>query len=317
MAQFQAHATQMLDGIDATAKAVDAAVHAEATTILGRVDDISHQLQALMTITRQGQVVPAILDVQQCTDRQQAASSSAEFTTAELTAVRCLLSKSSVLKEALDIVGEALVVERSQQALGHADGLDFSKNRYSCTCRQYSISHEQHTKISRLRFSSATVDSFRHFPGCWLFQSPAGRKTTKRVVKARVSFFRVTIEAAFVFASAWPSGAGGLSISPTLAATVMVDAETAPAFRVFKVLDSFYSGNHRFAAESGDEDPYRTAEGLLDHALQKLRTLFQTRRAMPSDVDENGNTLMHIYAGLVGNLERTEKFLAERTNYRR
>lgn len=307
----------MLDEIDASARAVDAAVHAEAASILGKVDNISDQLQALMTIARQGQVVPAILDAQQCADRQQAASSSNQSTTAEMTAVRCLLSKPSVLKEALDSVGEAPVVERSQQALGHANGLDFSKSRYSCICRQYSVSHEQHTKISCIRVSSATVDSFRHFPGCWLFQSPAGRKTTKRVVKARVSFFRVTIEAAFVVASAWPSGAGGLGISPTLVATVMVNAETAPAFRVFKVLDSFYSGYHRFAAESGDDDPSRTAEGMLDHALQKLRTLFQTRRAMPSDVDENGNTLMHSYAGLVGNLERTEKLLAERTNFRR
>ena len=298
MALLQTHAIQKLDGLEASAKDVGAAVHAEAATILRRVDDISDQLQTLMTMTRQDEAPPAGLNVQHGTICQSASSGSAQFTAAESVVVRRLLAKPSLLKETLDSVGAAPGAEKSQQAVEHVRRLDLSRNLYDCTCRQYSISHEQHTKIGRFRISNGTVDSFKHLPGCGLFQSPAGRKTTQRVIRARVKFFRVMVEAAFMIASGRPSGAGGLSISPLLVATIMVNSKTAPAFRVLSVLEAFYMPIHYLTSDEFD----RIAQGLLDHALQKLRSLFQNRRAMPDDVDENGQTLMHIFARMVGDL---------------
>ena len=83
-------------------------------------------------------------------------------------------------------------------------------------------------------------------------------------------------------------GSGGFSISPALTFNYVVSSDTEP----FKLLDRpfgfdpvkfFYCG-----LSTAD------VRATLDLVRRKLFRLYQEGNASPSDVDENGNTVMHV-----------------------
>lgn len=119
-----------------------------------------------------------------------------------------------------------------------------------------------------------------HFPGC-----PASRANTKRHRRAvGVRYFGLAnvLQQAIQISLAATSGAGGRSFGPTFTYNPTVDASTAPAFRVLRLIDRAY--HH---ADGLDWDAF------VASALTKLLKLFREHRASPRAVDLHNWTLSH------------------------
>ncbi|KAF5632402.1 uncharacterized protein FTJAE_7512 [Fusarium tjaetaba] len=81
------------------------------------------------------------------------------------------------------------------------------------------------------------------------------------------------------------TGAGGFSISPSINYFAMVDEGSSPAFRVISLLVESRLGA-RWAMES--------YPGLLFESItRKLRSIFRSGRARPTDINSKGYSLLH------------------------
>ncbi|KAF5977700.1 hypothetical protein FBULB1_6414 [Fusarium bulbicola] len=81
------------------------------------------------------------------------------------------------------------------------------------------------------------------------------------------------------------TGAGGFSISPSVSYFAMVDEGNSPAFRVINLLVESRLGA-RWAMESYPGP-------LFESITRKLRSIFRSGRARPTDVNSRGYSLLH------------------------
>ena len=112
-------------------------------------------------------------------------------------------------------------------------------------------------------------------PLCW------GSQEVRRFglkISAPRWLLRRTIEAAMSITR----GSGGFSISPMLAFNNIVPSNTGP----FKILDLDPLNSHSCCTA--------TLETVLRHDRQQLSRLYREGKASPRDIDEHGNTVLHV-----------------------
>ena len=78
-------------------------------------------------------------------------------------------------------------------------------------------------------------------------------------------------------------GAGGFSINPTLAFNSIVPSDSGP----FKIMNTSFT----FDASAAD------MQATFAFKKRELLHLYQQGKASPRDIDENGNTVMHVSLG--------------------
>ncbi|PTD09906.1 hypothetical protein HYE67_006727 [Fusarium culmorum] len=98
-----------------------------------------------------------------------------------------------------------------------------------------------------------------------------------------------SLNSAFQLSLCTTAGTGGFSISPSLTYFAVVDEKTAPAFRVFYSLWD--------CEEFNSSKKYQ--ELCLEAVLRKLQVLFRSGRAKPTDVNEDGLSLLHMFSRAV------------------
>ena len=83
------------------------------------------------------------------------------------------------------------------------------------------------------------------------------------------------------------TGAGGMSISPSLSFRMVVPS-SSPAFALFN--PETFSKALESELISTKKRQYET----LEHTTQKLLSVFANRQAFPTDLNEYGESLLHV-----------------------
>lgn len=132
--------------------------------------------------------------------------------------------------------------------------------------------------------SSETVVE-QHMPGCPMAGVPkVNRKKELRITYTGLKrLLNVAVNVSF----SMRSGAGGLSISPSFAYRPTVDASTAPAFRMLRLLNN--------ASKEMLLDPHDWQK-LVASILTKIIGLFRAGKASPLAVDFENQSLLHYLA---------------------
>ena len=95
----------------------------------------------------------------------------------------------------------------------------------------------------------------------------------------RISFTGPLLQGAIQAAMSMTRGSGGFSLSPALAFNHVVRSDTGP---------------FQFLNFSGMSSIEHIVRNKLDFNKEKLVYLYQQGNASPSDVDENGDTVLHV-----------------------
>lgn len=99
------------------------------------------------------------------------------------------------------------------------------------------------------------------------------------------------LNVALVAAFTRTDGAGGRSISPMLKYVAVVDSQRARSFRiVLQMIESLSFITLGVCNESADKEI--ACQQVINHGLLKLKSLFSDRCASPTDIDEDGDTLL-------------------------
>lgn len=158
----------------------------------------------------------------------------------------------------------------------------------SCTCRALRTAKSYGLQdpygagnTSRLRWNVTTsLNSLTHHKDCVCFQNC--QNSTE--IGLRVAFSGFFLHGAIQAAMSMTHGSGGFSISPALMFNYVVSSDTGPFLLFNTPLVDIVSPD----VTSVD---IRIA---LEVRKRKLVQLFHQGKASPRDVDENGNTVMHV-----------------------
>ena len=159
----------------------------------------------------------------------------------------------------------------------------------TCTCgalrkaKSYGLQDPYGARnTSRLRWNVTTfLNSLTHHKDCVCFQ----KCQNSTEIGLRVAFSGFFLHGAIQAAMSMTRGSGGFSISPALLFNYVVSSRTGP----FLLLSTpLYDKAFRRDGTSVD---IRIA---LEVRKRKLVRLFHQNKASPSDVDEHGNTVMHV-----------------------
>ncbi|OTA58806.1 hypothetical protein K449DRAFT_436298 [Hypoxylon sp. EC38] len=160
----------------------------------------------------------------------------------------------------------------------------------SCGCQ---VRYETTRKFSKWLFFTRFDESiikFRHESGCRKYQTyqPDRRRTISIVYTGLPQLLKIAVEASLM----WGTGAGGASFSPTFRYYAMVDKTQSPAFRVVdliaKGIASFLVNNQSgtiLELEMGCNQISRVG-------ISKLQRIFASKSSLPTDIDQDGYTLL-------------------------
>lgn len=149
----------------------------------------------------------------------------------------------------------------------------------SCLARKSSTSQTYH--FGSFLFTDNIVTKKSHIEGCPLYV--ANLKSSRR---RNLSFTGIikSLNSAIQLTFYTKTGAGGFAINPSLIYFGVVDMHTAPAFQILNLL-----GNCPvYELQNTDQEP------CLKALLRKLQEAFGSGRARPTDVDQHGQSLLHI-----------------------
>ena len=163
----------------------------------------------------------------------------------------------------------------TRNATSIPDGASPFNSSLLCNCRVQKASQRKQTFWSRLQFQETTTTVEYHQPPCPLaFAARQGNKSWG------ISYCNV--------------GAGGRSISPMLAFNATVDENTAPAFRVVKLMGEIINKNEFLKSRHRQVEPRPPdTQAILQIGLQRISKLFSQGKASPSDVNIYNETLMN------------------------
>jgi hypothetical protein len=196
-----------------------------------------------------------------------------------------LLQKPDLLR----CVGDIIQTERQEAEKGYPTNNDSPRNDHVaivprdtilplCSCN-IGKSHQSRTWSTRgLNLTRASTVSHIHKMGCPL--STQRRSTI--VLAAKYSYRSRFITRLLSFSVSISSGAGGLSISPSLTFRAIVP-DSSPAFSLF-TYDSIYAFR------------LKSTESYCEWVARELYRLFREQEAYPTDVDVRGENLLHVSA---------------------
>lgn len=160
---------------------------------------------------------------------------------------------------------------------------EWTKQRYFCSCstlvRERAITYS----IGAVKLFKTSMESSKHSASCHLYIGTEATTTVGLKMTYYGKLLANTIRATISFTN----GAGGISISPCLRLRALV-SNPSPAFQLLdrKALEA------RFR----DTQSQQTNE-LCQHfenVLQELYELFHAKVASPTDISEDGNTLITV-----------------------
>ncbi|KAH7036008.1 uncharacterized protein B0I36DRAFT_98461 [Microdochium trichocladiopsis] len=198
------------------------------------------------------------------------------------------------LVERPDMLRDALAGRPRQPYLMSTAFLFSGMPAVGCSCEEYMASSTWSTRVGTSTFSITNTETVQHYPKCRLASSGAKKKRASRLFRAKVTWFNTVVDFALKAAYSQRHGAGGFSISPWLASYSVVDRKKSPAFQVFEVLHDLHFYNREIAIYPETKTTMQLFEDVVELVIRKLRQVYGAHRASPSDVDANGNTVLHI-----------------------
>ncbi|KAF4501262.1 hypothetical protein FAGAP_2559 [Fusarium agapanthi] len=159
---------------------------------------------------------------------------------------------------------------------------ELASSACACPCSARRLRTQRTFRMGSLSFKDEAVSHQNHFKDCdfYVEANDCWRERTLR-------FTGLTglIGRAVELTLRTTTGAGGFSISPSINYFAMVDEGSSPTFRVINLLVESRLGA-RWAMES--------YPGLLFESItRKLRSIFRSGRARPTDVNSRGYSLLH------------------------
>lgn len=203
-----------------------------------------------------------------------------------------LLAKPSLLRDMCDAVE---TVNRSPGQLSD-DTWTYMGGRLSCTCGHRQSSRHLRSAAWGPVLVSSEATTEQHFAGCPAAQIMA-TATNKRKVVLNYTGLRYILQSAIQLSLNISWGAGSCSVSPSFAYHPTIDSETAPAFKIVRILShpllqipslSGYDRIHAFWLKR-----------MVPLATQTILKLFRTNLASPRAVDTRNESLVFGIINLV------------------
>ncbi|KAI5924024.1 hypothetical protein F4810DRAFT_158952 [Camillea tinctor] len=261
-----------------TLEDVTSSVHNTTTTLL-----TTHSQQ----ISSQSQLLTDFLQMLQ-SHQLQACQSDEKLYARNLTGM--IISKPNLLKDMKDTFtvpqSDTQVLPRRETHLDGKNTLDMSSPQWvipdiSCNCRPRRETNHNWSRWPQFWLFNDTTINMRHEPNC-LLSNPRIHERQRNVGFVYTGLQRF-LSTAVSISLRLNYGAGGYSISPTFRSFTMVDDTKSPAF----VLATYLS---RVVIRLGIEE--KDVKLLLDYGLSKLRRLYQNGIATPTDINQNGWTVV-------------------------
>jgi hypothetical protein len=150
----------------------------------------------------------------------------------------------------------------------------------TCQCRERRLRTHRSVKLGPLYVKDDMVSNIRHYKSCnFNLDNPK----CSRTLTITFNGFNRLINRAIEITFRTNRGAGAFGISPSITCFAVVDRMRAPAFQVINLLQDVYS-LHLDKEHRGY---------LLREAVRKLQEIFRSGRTRPTDVDKDGNSLLH------------------------
>ncbi|OTB01766.1 hypothetical protein M426DRAFT_25371 [Hypoxylon sp. CI-4A] len=209
-----------------------------------------------------------------------------------------IMSKPDMLKRWKDdfaTVGHVSPREKAESSLGSSLSGGRSQMSFQtgdCRCR-----HRRHTsrQLSRwhtfTRFDQ-TVVNFSHEPGCSKYRRTGEKQeySTGLIFSGLHRLLNVAIGVSLTRRH----GAGGASIGPTLLYYAMVDEYQSPAFRVISMMGKMIThiDDWRPSFEASLVELGMAYQQVIRSGTLSLKRIFTNRSSSPTDIDEQGWTLV-------------------------
>ncbi|KAL9130116.1 MAG: hypothetical protein Q9175_007111 [Cornicularia normoerica] len=159
----------------------------------------------------------------------------------------------------------------------------WTKQRPYCSCSTLIRERAANYSIGRVEFFKTSVESCKHSVTCPLY---IGIKATTTVGLKMAYYGRLLANTVRATVSV-TAGAGGFSISPCLKFRALVPGDS-PAFNLLNSERVMYRFGSRPLSQTNEICKY------FESALQQLYELFTDGAASPTDMDEDGRTLLHV-----------------------
>ena len=138
------------------------------------------------------------------------------------------------------------------------------------------------TRSMRESLDAVMISSSRlHNESCPLYSECEQENVLRLNLSYRGTLLAATVMATFTMTR----GAGGCSISPGLSYSRVVPSD-APAFALLKI-------------KINEMGPTKELQVCFDRRIRQLSRLYSEKEALPHDVDEYGNTVLHVSDGKV------------------
>ncbi|CAG2012688.1 unnamed protein product [Fusarium graminearum] len=160
---------------------------------------------------------------------------------------------------------------------------ELASSTSACSCQAEGSSIVKQFRFCSLYLRDDVLADVFHQEECPFYV--ANMSCPKRRILRLTGIIKL-LSSAFQLSLCTTTGAGGFSISPSLTCFEVVDDTKAPAFQVFISLWRCKGFNYS-----------KTYQDLcLKAVLHKLQDLFRSRRAKPTDVNEDGMSYLHMLA---------------------
>lgn len=156
----------------------------------------------------------------------------------------------------------------------------------TCTCLARKSNTSKNLHFGSLHLKHNVVPNKAHGKECPLYVA-----NLEPLRKRTITFTGIikTMNIAIQLSFCAKTGAGGLAINPSLMYFGVVDGFTAPGFQVIRLL-------HNSLPYKCSETYY---ESCLKAVIRKLQELFGSGRARPTDIDQNGDSLLQMISDRV------------------
>lgn len=157
------------------------------------------------------------------------------------------------------------------------------KQRSFCSCSALTRKRDNAYSMGSIKVFKTSIESCKHSTSCPLYTGTEASTTVGLKMTYYGKLLANTVQATISFTI----GAGGRSISPCLRFRALV-SNSSPAFQILNK-EALYAG-------FGIRGPPKTIElcEYFESALQQLYDLFQAKVASPTDISEDGNTLITV-----------------------
>ncbi|KAI0151112.1 hypothetical protein BJ166DRAFT_535187 [Pestalotiopsis sp. NC0098] len=210
-----------------------------------------------------------------------------------------LMSKPSNLKDACDVDNLMKNIETR-------------RSRLRCDCHSKTVT-QRSTKKSGDFYSTKKVTTIQqHLPGCDF--EALDRKTITHVRRITYTGLHWLLARSVELSISWTTGAGGSSISPSIALQPVIDEKKSPVFRLINLV----SANLEYAMRAFDPR-YRNcyAIELLDHSVEAIVRIYRGKKCSVYDVNQYGESALAKWLALLIEVNKLLPKLGKNNNFRR